>query len=83
MLPPDLTLHVQFYLVAGSHYLYLEQCPVVNSDIKGSLEIDSKRENSLKNGCCDTAPQVMEQVKETSLSSLKHYFSLASTVLII
>lgn len=48
MLPLDLNLHVQFYLVASSHYLYPEQCPVVNSDIKGSLKIDWKREIYLK-----------------------------------
>lgn len=62
MLPLDLTLHVQFYLVAGSHYLDPEQCPTVNSDIKGSLKIDSKREISLKEGWCDTettAPQLI------------------------
>lgn len=75
MLPLDLTLHVQFYLVAGSHYLYLEQCPIVNSDPKGSLKIGSEREIALRKGCCDTestAPQLIEQVKETSLSSLEH-----------
>lgn len=50
MLPLDLTFHVQFYLVAGSHYLHLEQCPIVNSGIKGSLKIDSKRGISLRKG---------------------------------
>lgn len=48
MLPLDLTLHVQFYLVAGSHYLDPEQCRIVNSDIKDSLKIDSKRNFSEK-----------------------------------
>lgn len=85
MLSLDLNLHVQFYLVASSHYLYPEQCPVVNSDIKGSLKIDWKREIYLKKGCCDTDysttnDRVSEEIFQTAQ---KLSFFLAPTVLII
>lgn len=37
-----------------------EQCPIVNSDIKGPLKIDLEREISLKKECCDTETTALQ-----------------------